>query len=583
MKIMLKKLYLKRIVAFLSAFFVLCAMPFGLAEGTGEPKVNILVKCGNVTLGGTAEENAPVVVTVTNGGDNSKDAFVFVDDVKADKTGAFEFPMFAMPDVENSGVKCGGEYVVRLNVKGSVVTESFTYFGFDKRAELINKINSARDESELATLLCGSADILNEFGFVTDSIKADNITLFKDIKNKIPFSTDEQKFCDEMSEILIINAVNNLKDDEFGEFLKENDGREINLLFDGVKISDNKEMYAEVSKYVANKKPFKSVSELNNELCRGAVLYLINNASKLTLSDTVKKYNEYIGIASTYLNNYTSSELASREISGRILDKKGNGKFESLSAFNKVLCEMTDEYLKSQNGSSTGGSGSGGSGGSSGGIGGGATQYPIQNNEDSKSPENRYEQNISEIFKDIDGVEWAKDAIDILYKKGIISGRESGSFAPDSPITREEFIKILLGVLEIKPVWNMTVFKDVDADAWYYDWVSTAEKFGITNGISDGLFGTGNNITREEAAATLMRGCSAAGIPIESGTDDKTTFKDFNEISEWAKAAVSDLSRAGVINGRDNGSFEPKDTITRAESAKLLYGILKLRSTGGSI
>ena len=80
-----------------------------------------------------------------------------------------------------------------------------------------------------------------------------------------------------------------------------------------------------------------------------------------------------------------------------------------------------------------------------------------------------------------------------------------------------------------------------------------------------------------------MRGCSAVGIAIDSNADNKTNFSDYGEISEWAITAVSDLSSAGIINGRDNNRFEPQDTITRAESAKLLYGILKLRSTGGSL
>ena len=537
------------------------------------------MKCGSVTLNGTAGANAKVVATVTESG---TDTFVFADDTAADKTGAFEFPVFAMPDVEDSSNSCGGEYVIKINANGEVLTKTFTYFGIEKRAELINKINSAADDAALNTLLCANRDILNEFGFVTDGITADNTALFKTIADKIPFSTDEQRFCDAMSEILLIDAVNNLKADEFGEFLKENDGRGINLLFGDIKISDDSAMYAEVCKYASENRPYKSVSDLNEQLYKGAVLYLLNNASKLTLAETVKKHNEYIGITAVYLRDYTNTESASRDISGRVLDKMNGAKFKSLSDFNKVLCEQIDEYkTENKNNSSSGGSGSGGSSG--GGSVGGASQYPIQNNTESESVTERYDKDITDVFKDTDDVDWAKDAISALYKKGIISGRTSDSFEPNSPITREEFIKILLGVLEIKPIWNMTAFKDVDKDAWYYDWVSTAEKFGITNGISNDLFGTGNNITREEAAATLMRGCSAVGIAIDSNADNKTNFSDYGEISEWAITAVSDLSSAGIINGRDNNRFEPQDTITRAESAKLLYGILKLRSTGGSL
>lgn len=252
---MLKKLWTRRIAVFLSAFLIISAMPFGFAEGGQSTSVKALVKCGSVTLNGTAGANAKVVATVTESG---TDTFVFADDTAADKTGAFEFPVFAMPDVEDSSNSCGGEYVIKINANGEVLTKTFTYFGIEKRAELINKINSAADDAALNTLLCANRDILNEFGFVTDGITADNTALFKTIADKIPFSTDEQRFCDAMSEILLIDAVNNLKADEFGEFLKENDGRGINLLFGDIKISDDSALYAEVCKYASENRPYKS-------------------------------------------------------------------------------------------------------------------------------------------------------------------------------------------------------------------------------------------------------------------------------------------------------------------------------------
>ena len=93
---MLKKLWTKRIAVFLSAFLIISAMPFGFAEGGQSTSVKALVKCGSVTLSGTAGANAKVVATVTESG---TDTFVFADDTEADKTGAFEFPVFAMPDV----------------------------------------------------------------------------------------------------------------------------------------------------------------------------------------------------------------------------------------------------------------------------------------------------------------------------------------------------------------------------------------------------------------------------------------------------------------------------------------------------
>lgn len=54
------------------------------------------------------------------------------------------------------------------------------------------------------------------------------------------------------------------------------------------------------------------------------------------------------------------------------------------------------------------------------------------------------------------------------------------------------------------------------------------------------------------------------------GTQD-CTFDDFDEISEYAKPAVSYLAGAGIINGMGNNKFEPKTAVTRAMLAQIIY------------
>ncbi|UKI35896.1 MAG: S-layer homology domain-containing protein [Clostridiales bacterium] len=44
-------------------------------------------------------------------------------------------------------------------------------------------------------------------------------------------------------------------------------------------------------------------------------------------------------------------------------------------------------------------------------------------------------------FADLTGFDWAKDAVDYLYQKGIVSGRNEKEFAPSDFVTREEFVK----------------------------------------------------------------------------------------------------------------------------------------------
>ena len=54
------------------------------------------------------------------------------------------------------------------------------------------------------------------------------------------------------------------------------------------------------------------------------------------------------------------------------------------------------------------------------------------------------------------------------------------------------------------------------------------------------------------------------------------TFNDTHQISNYAKNAVDAMSKAGVINGKNRGNFDPKGLATRAEVATMIYRFFKL-------
>ena len=116
-------------------------------------------------------------------------------------------------------------------------------------------------------------------------------------------------------------------------------------------------------------------------------------------------------------------------------------------------------------------------------------------------------------------------------------------------------------------------FDDVDSNEWYAQSVSAAAGSGIIFG-SGGKFRPNDNISREEAAVMLMRACKAKGIDVPQGS---ASFADSSEISSWAADDINAASALGIIRGMSNGSFMPKKTLTRAESAaviKRLYGLI---------
>ena len=173
-------------------------------------------------------------------------------------------------------------------------------------------------------------------------------------------------------------------------------------------------------------------------------------------------------------------------------------------------------------------------------------------------------------FDDIEGVDWASEAILALADKGIINGKAPNQFNPYDAITREEFVKILIGAMGYKPNdYLKNVFADADESDWFCKYINIAYDKGLVKGVGKDLFGVGENITREDMCVMLY---NALKLKISNISDEvKVPFKDSDEISDYAKTAVGVLSEYGAINGVSEDEFQPKGNATRAQAAKVIY------------
>lgn len=180
--------------------------------------------------------------------------------------------------------------------------------------------------------------------------------------------------------------------------------------------------------------------------------------------------------------------------------------------------------------------------------------------------------NTTVKFNDLESVEWARAAIEGLAEKKIVSGKGDGKYDPTAAVKREEFITMLVSLLEIYDKDAKCGFEDVSEGEWYYPYVASAVNAGIVNGLSDSIFGTGKDISKEDIAALLQRAAQLKGKSFAQ--DGYVGFDDENEISAYALSGVKSLNSAGIINGNGSGKFEPKKSATRAETAVMLYGFL---------
>lgn len=182
---------------------------------------------------------------------------------------------------------------------------------------------------------------------------------------------------------------------------------------------------------------------------------------------------------------------------------------------------------------------------------------------------------INVSFKDIVGVDWAKGSIEALAARGIINGVGDNIFAPNSKVTRAQFIKMVMGAFELVDETATSSFSDVHVGEWYYTFVASAQKLGIIKGYEDGTFGVDKEISRQEMAAIAYRTAIFASIKLSQKVE-VAEFADKNEIQPYALEAIVAMQKAGIINGVGENRFAPNNNSTRAEAAKIVYGLFKL-------
>ena len=100
-------------------------------------------------------------------------------------------------------------------------------------------------------------------------------------------------------------------------------------------------------------------------------------------------------------------------------------------------------------------------------------------------------------FSDLPSGEWYTEAVKTLASKGVIKGYPDGTFRPNAPITRSEFVTMLSRFTSISS--GEMIFTDIPSNHWAYQYIVSATSKGWINGYPDGTFRPEQNITRAEA------------------------------------------------------------------------------------
>ena len=123
---------------------------------------------------------------------------------------------------------------------------------------------------------------------------------------------------------------------------------------------------------------------------------------------------------------------------------------------------------------------------------------------------------------------------------------------------------------ELCPGHHLT---DVSKDAWYHAAVDYVVEHGIMEGMSATTFSPTIEVTRAQAVQILY---NLEGQPDISGENLGYPYEDVNA-EEWYGNAVYWARLTGVATGYGDGTFQPGDSITRQESAQMLYNYAKYK------
>lgn len=168
-------------------------------------------------------------------------------------------------------------------------------------------------------------------------------------------------------------------------------------------------------------------------------------------------------------------------------------------------------------------------------------------------------------YTDVKSGNWAHEAISTISDKAIIKGYPDGTFKPDSTVTYGEFIKMALIATTGEDPGN------AESGNWaanYYESALENEYFTKYDIDKSQL---NSHIPRSDMALIISSILGDIKInnydKIQEGIKD-ITYKTKNEYH------ITKAYATGILTGYTDNTFRPEKTLTRAESAMVIYRLI---------
>ncbi len=170
---------------------------------------------------------------------------------------------------------------------------------------------------------------------------------------------------------------------------------------------------------------------------------------------------------------------------------------------------------------------------------------------------------------------WAEDVINSFYTNDYIRVDANGNYSIDQPMNRIEFAEMIFRALELTSSGSKKSFIDVIGDE-KQRYANEMYQYNIMQGVSDNEFSPNTNLTREEAAVIVVNILEKTTGKLIIAQDKQQIFTDLLDCQVWSRESVKKAASSGLMKGREDGIFYPKQVLTKAEAITLLYRLIRM-------
>lgn len=173
------------------------------------------------------------------------------------------------------------------------------------------------------------------------------------------------------------------------------------------------------------------------------------------------------------------------------------------------------------------------------------------------------EQAKAPAFEDVSEGAYYYEAVQWAQEKGITDGISEDLFGPNQPCTRGQIVTFLWRAAGSPAPKGTSSFADVPAESYYAQAVAWAVENGITNGTGEGTFSPDASCDRSQSVTFLFRALGGE-------TAGDAAFSDVPAGSYYA-SAVAWAAEQGITNGTSSTTFSPNEICTRGQIVTFLY------------